>query len=290
MIRCVADIMIRDFPVVDSLAGLRHVQNRAVENEFGSLVVMESNKVVGVLNYWDLVKSHPNRIVADAMSEKFMYIAPEMTVWEAKEMFDEHCVELLLIGNQKAVCGMVNKPLIDAEIGQHCDLLTGLYRSDYIYYQAIKLLHDGSAISFIFLDVNNFGRIDKEYGHIHGDKILQEISALLKSKMNEQTYLSRFGGDEFLVLTPYNVDECCSFAENLLHSVVCHHFYKDIPVTISAGIARKSDEGNLEDPFSSLLQMVNRASLASTKAKKNKSELVVADDIDFNEDLGRMSS
>jgi diguanylate cyclase (GGDEF)-like protein len=254
----------------------------AVENQFDNLVVMESDKVVGVLTYWDLVKSHPNRIVADAMSDQFIYIAPDTPVWKAKEILDKDCVEILLVGDQQELVGIVNKAIIHVEISRHCDLLTGLYKSDYIYYQAMKLINRGSSIAFIFLDINNFGQIDKEYGHINGDRILQEIGMLLKTNMTEETYLARFGGDEFLVLTPYNVEQCCTFAQKLVSDVMGHHFAKDIPVTISAGIANQRENEYPEDLFSNLLKLINFASLASTQAKKNKSEFSIANNSCFS--------
>ncbi len=287
MIRCVADIMMTNFTIVDVLAGLRHVQHRAVENQFDNLVVMESTKVVGVLTYWDLVKSHPNRIVADAMSDQFIYIAPDTPVWKAKEIFDKACIELLLVGDQQELVGIVNKAIIYAEISKHCDLLTGLYKSDYIYYQAMELINRGSAIAFIFLDINNFGQIDKEYGHINGDQILQEIGMLLKTNMTEETYLARFGGDEFLVLTPYNIKQCCILAQKLVNDIMCHQFAVDIPVTISAGIANAqgnecSEDLFSKDLFSNLLKLINLASLASTQAKKDKSEFIIANNSCFS--------
>lgn len=283
MIRCVADIMMTDFPVVDVLEGLRHVQQMAVKNQFDSLAVMESNKVVGVLTYWDLVKSHPNRIVADAMSDQFIYIDPGMSVWEAQKIIDQECVELLLVKDHQVLVGIVNKSIIRTEMSKHCDLLTGLYKSEYIYYNAMKLIDCGSAIALVFLDINNFGRIDKDYGHISGDRILQEIAMLLKANMTEQTYLSRFGGDEFLVLTPYTLEQCCGLAEKLVNDVMCHHFYQDIPVTISAGIANKQGNEHSEDIFSNLLELINLASLASTKAKKDKAEFIIAKNSSFSD-------
>ncbi len=282
MTRCVADIMMTKFPVVDALAGLRYVRNMAVENQFDSLAVMESNKVVGVLTYWDLVRSHPNRIAADAMSDRFMYIDPDMSVWRAKEIFDEQRLQLLLVGNQQKLIGILNKSLVYTEIGKHCDLLTGLYKSDYIYHHATRLINDGSTISLIFFDINNFGRIDKDYGHINGDRILQEIAALLKQHMTEQTYLARFGGDEFLVLTPYPITECCEWAKEILACVMSHQFYQGIPVTISAGIIQNQIQEYSENVSSTLAHLINLASLASTKAKKDQLDFFVVNDINFD--------
>lgn len=289
MIRNVLDIMIKDYIVVDVLDGLRHIQNIALDNQKDVFLVMEENKIVGVLTYRDLMQAHPNRIVADAMSDNFEYIDQEMSVWKAKRLFDESCIEILLVLGKKELLGIITKPLIDRELGKHVDLLTGLYRSDYIYYNAMKLIESGHEISMIFLDVNNFGRIDKKYGHINGDIILQEIGSILKKQMLPETYLVRFGGDEFLILTPYDLDRCNSFAQKILQAVSCYNFHNNIPITASAGIVGRNSyfkNENSQSTFVAISKLINSASLASTKAKKDKCDIFVVNNFNDGDAVG----
>ena len=51
----------------------------------------------------------------------------------------------------------------------------------------------------IFIDVNNFKKINDECGHIFGDFVLKEIAKILMKELKGKI-ISRFGGDEFVIL------------------------------------------------------------------------------------------
>jgi diguanylate cyclase (GGDEF)-like protein len=279
MIRYVFDIMIKKYLAVNVLDGLRYIHSLVAETPCDGFPVMEDNQIVGVLTYKDLLRAHPNRIAADAMSGHVVYIDAHASIWKAKELFDTSNTDLLLVLDNNQLAGILTKTLLNAELGKHIDLLTGLPKGDFIYYNALRLIESNQEISFAFLDVNNFGLIDKEYGHIAGDIILKELSSILKANMPEQTYVSRFGGDEFLVLTPYYVDKCYTFAQNLLNIISSYTFHNNIPVTVSAGIAEKNElQANAQNKLQMISQLINLASLASTKAKREKCDVSIATD------------
>lgn len=52
----------------------------------------------------------------------------------------------------------------------------------------------------IMLDLDNFKSINDTLGHVFGDKLLKAVSGRLEMIVNEKTFISRFGGDEFLIL------------------------------------------------------------------------------------------
>ena len=68
MMRKVSEIMMKDYTTVDALWGIRRVQDIAEENKTDCFPVTDNGKIIGVLTRNDLIKSHPNRIVLDAMS------------------------------------------------------------------------------------------------------------------------------------------------------------------------------------------------------------------------------
>lgn len=277
MIRCVFDIMIKKYIIVDVLDGLRYIQSLVAENQCDGFPVMEDDQIVGVLTYKNLLQAHPNRIAADAMSDHIVYIDAHSSIWKAKEVFDTSNTDLLLVQDNNHLAGIITKSLLEVELGKHTDLLTELPKRDFIYYNAARLIESNQEMSLAFFDVNNFGLIDKEHGHIAGDIILKELGTILKANMTEQTYVSRFGGDEFVVLTPYYVDKCCIFAQNLLKTISCYTFHKNISVTVSAGIAeREKKQESSQNILRTISNLINLASLASTKAKKEKCELSVA--------------
>lgn len=285
MLKLVSDIMLKEFVTVNALDGVQKVQKLVLENGVEYFPVFENNELLGVLTYKDLLRTHPNRIVADAMSTNFVSTSSNTSLWEVKEIFEKYNIDVLLVIDKEILTGLVTKTLLYMELGKHIDLLTGLYRSDYIYYNAIKLIEKGNEISVIFLDVNNFGHIDKEYGHTQGDAILKEIAMLLKNYMPSDTFLCRFGGDEFVVLTPYRNDGCVALAKHLLNIISCHKFCNDISVSIAAGIAGgKRNNKRPQNALSAIINLINLASLASTKAKtEGNGQLYVADSFEISE-------
>lgn len=274
--RKVFEIMMKDYTIVDALWGMRRVQDIAGKNKTDCFPVTDNGKIIGVLTRSDLIKSHPNRIVLDAMSGSYKYIKADEPVWKAKELFEDEETDILLATQGNKIIGVITKNAIDVEIGKHIDLLTGLYKSDYIMYKSLKLLEQGSEISIIFFDVNNFGYIDKEFGHTVGDNILKEIAKILKGNAPEGTCLCRYGGDEFALLTDKCAENCKALAQDILNKVKQHEFYGNINIGISAGIAggrrRNPRKGNM---YKTITNLINLASLASTKAKKEKDNLVL---------------
>lgn len=86
------------------------------------------------------------------------------------------------------------------------DPLSGLYnrlslieKIDWLIAQS-KRTDEG--FSLVFLDLDNFKNINDSYGHEFGDVVLKKIANVIGSSLRETDIISRFGGDEFVVLLP----------------------------------------------------------------------------------------
>jgi diguanylate cyclase (GGDEF)-like protein len=90
-------------------------------------------------------------------------------------------------------------------------------------------------------DIDFFKKVNDTYGHLAGDKVLKEISSILRNIIGDLGLISRWGGEEFLVFLPYhNLTKSCEIAEKIRVSVERNNFSydgKDIKVTISCGIS-----------------------------------------------------
>ncbi|WIF95414.1 GGDEF domain-containing protein [Caminicella sporogenes] len=279
MIRKVSNIMVRDFTVVDVLNGVRFIKELALKKDIDNFLVAENNEIVGIITKKQLIAAHPNRIAADVMLNNFVCVSIDTSIWKVKEIFNKNDIDISLVKNGENIEGFITEEILNVELGKHIDLLTGLYKSDYIFYKAIELVENNREMSLIFIDVNKFGYINKEYGHVCGDMILKDIADLLKEFTAPDLHVCRFGGDEFIVLTPYYIDKSEIKAREILKAVNEYEFVNRIPVTISAGIAGKTDFMNKDTDINSvILKLVNTASLASTKAKKDKKGLFVVCD------------
>ncbi|SQJ42116.1 RNase II stability modulator [Salmonella enterica] len=58
-------------------------------------------------------------------------------------------------------------------------------------------------MGIVYLDLDNFKKINDAYGHMFGDQLLQAVSLALLSCLEEDQLLARLGGDEFIVLAAH---------------------------------------------------------------------------------------
>ena len=97
-------------------------------------------------------------------------------------------------------------------------------------------------MTLVMLDIDHFKQTNDTFGHVAGDYVLKEVSALIKTKLiRQKDALGRYGGEEFALLlreTPLQI--AVEVAERVRSTVEKHSFnfdQKTIPITISLGIA-----------------------------------------------------
>lgn len=87
------------------------------------------------------------------------------------------------------------------------DYLTQIYTRRYTMHTLPKLLarmdQKKKELSLLVVDVDRFKQINDTYGHDMGDTVLKNIAALLKSCAKRPHFITRWGGDEFLIVAPY---------------------------------------------------------------------------------------
>ncbi|CAA6799952.1 MAG: diguanylate cyclase/phosphodiesterase (GGDEF & EAL domains) with PAS/PAC sensor(s) [uncultured Sulfurovum sp.] len=87
------------------------------------------------------------------------------------------------------------------------DALTSLpnRRSYQEYMQSLisKVEHTDSYSFLFYMDLNHFKQINDTFGHVVGDKLLLEVADRLRTLKMKNRYLSRIGGDEFIMLIPF---------------------------------------------------------------------------------------
>jgi diguanylate cyclase (GGDEF)-like protein len=94
--------------------------------------------------------------------------------------------------------------------------------------------------SIILCDVDHFKKINDQYGHNAGDKVLIEIAKIFTNSIREQDYVSRWGGEEFLFILPQTIPKNAHIlAEKIqdrLKNHLVHYEREAIKVTVSMGI------------------------------------------------------
>ena len=86
------------------------------------------------------------------------------------------------------------------------DRLTGLKNRHYfdliIQHKIGEINRYGGEFLVLIADVDGFKKINDTYGHLHGDGVLRECASILAKSIRISDILIRFGGDEFLIITP----------------------------------------------------------------------------------------
>lgn len=80
------------------------------------------------------------------------------------------------------------------------DSLTNLYTRRYIDTEIHHLLRTNKPFTLILIDMDKFKSINDAFGHTAGDQALIIMSSILKSNIKSKDIISRYGGDEFLIL------------------------------------------------------------------------------------------
>lgn len=121
------------------------------------------------------------------------------------------------------------------------DQLTGLNNRRYFDSQfkleVQKVKRFSSDLSLMMLDIDHFKKINDRYGHPVGDRVLKEFSQLLQLNIRVTDILSRWGGEEFVILMPQiSISNAAILAEKT-RSMIKNHSFKIIgQLTVSIGI------------------------------------------------------
>ena len=100
--------------------------------------------------------------------------------------------------------------------------------------------HDEDAFSVIMCDIDKFKLVNDTYGHDAGDYVLKEVAWILKDTVRDEDIVSRWGGEEFLIIVNNNKANAAILAERI-RAQVESHTYKynnlELHVTITLGVS-----------------------------------------------------
>lgn len=157
------------------------------------------------------------------------------------------------------------------------DGLTGLIRKEYFEPELEKALSSSEgarSISLIMADIDNFKEVNDKYGHQQGDKVLSELSSLVKSIVLYKGSAFRYGGEEIaIILDNFSLEEAYVVAERIRKSVeslkipLLHEPAKTINVTISLGVSCYPDHAT---DVNVLVKYADRAMYEAKQMEKNK--------------------
>ena len=130
------------------------------------------------------------------------------------------------------------------------DRLTGLHNREYLEQRYNKFKDNYSHLAFVLLDVDHFKLINDNHGHLAGDEVLIELSALLSNNIRKTDTLARWGGEEFAILCPATEPgHARDFSEKLRSLIEAHAFTSVNHLTCSFGVACAGKNETLRDLY-----------------------------------------
>jgi len=141
-----------------------------------------------------------------------------------------------------------NLTLLDSYKNQAItDGLTGLYNRRYITEYMASLLNiskrNSKSLALFMVDIDNFKRLNDEYGHNVGDAVLQVVAKAMRRAIRECDIIARYGGEEFVVTLPDTDSLMASEVGERLREAVASIEWDNLglgnipQVTVSIGIA-----------------------------------------------------
>ncbi|QXI00659.1 diguanylate cyclase [Pseudomonas monsensis] len=157
------------------------------------------------------------------------------------------------------------------------DPLTGLPNraawSERLEHEIKQWQQHGNTLSLAMLDLDHFKRINDNYGHLAGDKVLKIIATVLRKRLRGPDFIARFGGEEFVLLLPATPPAVgAKLLENLRAAIeACPFHFKGerVTITISMGMTtfRSGEHSDL------VLKRADQALYRAKNAGRNRVEL-----------------
>ncbi|HEU5401002.1 MAG TPA: diguanylate cyclase, partial [Terriglobales bacterium] len=149
----------------------------------------------------------------------------------------ESVADILAIAIQNA--GYVEKVRMQANL----DGLTGIFNRRYFEAKIQEKMAEAERytgkMSLLMLDIDRFKSINDEFGHLLGDEVLRQVSAIISHNVRRVDLLCRYGGEEYAIIAPATTEEHAAVLAGKLRSLIERHEFPGIPraITASFGIA-----------------------------------------------------
>ena len=155
----------------------------------------------------------------------------------------------------------------------YLDGLTGIFNRRFFELRILEEIERarryGTGMAVIMADIDQFKRLNDEFGHLLGDEVLRQASSLFHQQLRKIDVVCRYGGEEFaILLTQTNAEQAIAIAEKLRRLVEGYQF-PGVPrtVTISAGVAAFPAHGKSRDD---LIRAADHGLYAAKQAGRNR--------------------
>jgi diguanylate cyclase (GGDEF)-like protein len=158
----------------------------------------------------------------------------------------------------------------------YLDGLTGIFNRRFFELRIAEEIERArrfqSGLGVIMIDIDQFKRLNDEFGHLLGDEVLRQVSSIFHQQVRKMDVVCRYGGEEFAILLSQTTPQhSLAVAEKLRRIVETWQFPGVArPVTISAGAANYPEHGTTRDE---LVKAADAGLYAAKQSGRNRAYL-----------------
>lgn len=133
-----------------------------------------------------------------------------------------------------------------------------------------RFIQSQQPFSLMFLDLDFFKRVNDTYGHYYGDQILLQVSKRLGLLIDKNSFIARYGGDEFILLIHHSTQATTAqLAQNIVESISKAYPIEDkiIHIGVSIGIAHFPQDTHTKEE---LIEQADKAMYCSKNKGRNQ--------------------
>ena len=271
-VRRVRDVMSHNIPALPRTATVYAAVELFRTHRLDALPVLDGEAVVGLLEPLALALYDGSVSIAEILAGAPLTVAPDETVPEAaRRMRSGGQRNAPVIQDGRLVGLLGERDLLDAWGAIH-DPLTDLPVQHQFRHWVSLQLSAGREVAILFLDLNDFGALNKRRGHVIGDQALCAVAEVIRDTIDpDQDFACRYGGDEFAIGTTRHVTGA-RFLATQVRDRVAGLDLNDEPLELSVAIGLSGGQRVRIRPDAhveaTLDDLITRASTASTAAKQ----------------------
>lgn len=278
LLECFKDVILFQYNIVDDtiyftsqISAYLDVKDNKIHN-----FVCHIDDIFPFLEDQKLIKSLKNQEIKEHFRMRIMS-RNNQCIWfnvNCEYIYkDNECISV--IGKMVDISHLQNE--IDRlTIKAQRDGLTGVYNKlalEKMINQQLKKCHTGMVL---MMDIDGFKKINDEYGHIYGDKVLRWVAQSIQRGFNDEDVLGRVGGDEFIGFVNGNNKEDLMKRLNFINHELLTGDLMISQLSMSIGIAIYPKDGNTYE------ELYDKADQAMYKAKKERNQKFYFYSKDFN--------
>jgi len=250
------DIHVMEFDEVKNKT-IEDVSKIFIKTKTDVLIITKKNKPFYVLTSTDIIDAlvaHCDEVkismYIDRNPKSVITVSENETVFEAYRLMRSYKIHHLIVvddeGYFKTLINFYDFASYLTEIALK-DEMTGLYNKRFFEFILDRYKKEDIETGIIFIDLDNFKKINDEHGHLFGDKVIKNVANIINQSIRDIDYGFRFGGDEFVVMI-FSDAEVLNKVANRIENKITGTKIDGVTIECSVGYAHyPTDSNDLEE-------------------------------------------